>query len=251
MTDEARETYVQLILTRERVEKEALQAEMDFTREFGELIRDVFQMKIDCVALKKSITYCQMAANRGEEIDPLSMQEYIDSHMAAYYVQLKDLLQKVDAAKSAETISVADVNEIKKIYRRVAKKLHPDVSPLCTEHPELMEQFQKVLIAYKCNDLKTIREAETVINSILDGLGEEAFETPIEDIEAKISAVEEEISRIMSAEPYTFRTLLDDPEAVEKKRNELEEELASYTKYRDELQETLNAMLAGQIGGNE
>ncbi len=55
----------------------------------------------------------------------------------------------------------------------------------------------------------------------------------------------------MSTEPYTFRKLLDDPEAVEKKRNELEEELASYSKYRDELQETLNTMLAGQIGGNE
>ena len=77
------ERYENLILQRDRLEKEAEQYRMEYFREFGELITDAFQARIDCIALKKSIAFCQAKRNAGEESDPISLQEYVDAGMLA------------------------------------------------------------------------------------------------------------------------------------------------------------------------
>ena len=61
--------------------------------------------------------------------------------MLAYAEQLKDLTAMVKAGKTMKPISLLDAEEIKRIYRRVAKRLHPDICPLTAENPELMELF--------------------------------------------------------------------------------------------------------------
>ena len=238
-----REQYENLILQRDRLEKEAEQYRMEYFRQFGELIADVFQVRIDCIALKKSISFCQMKINAGEEIDPISMQEYIDANMVAYKDQLQDLLAQVKAGKSMEPISRLDVEEIKKIYRRVAKRLHPDICPLTAEDPELMELFQRVLIAYRTNDLKAIREAETLINRYLKELGEEPLPMEIYDLPEKISDLETEIANLVNTEPYAYRALLEDDDAVEKRHQELADEIEYYQNYKQELQTHLESLL--------
>lgn len=90
--DELRERYENLILQRDRLEKEAEQYRLAYFHEFGELITDAFRLRIDCIALKKSIAFCQAKQNAGEEIDPISLQEFIDASMIAYNAQLEELL---------------------------------------------------------------------------------------------------------------------------------------------------------------
>ena len=241
--EELREQYENLILRRDRLEKEAEQYRMAYFREFGELITDAFQTRIDCIALKKSIGFCQAKLNAGEEIDPISMQEYIDKSMLAYRGQMEDLLSLTEAGKSLTPISVLEAEDIRRIYRRIAKKLHPDICPLTEEEPELMELFQKALSAYRRNDLKALREAETLINRFLKEHGEEPEPVEIEDLPEKIEDLEAEITQIIGTEPYTYKTLLEDPEAIEKKRAELEAEKDEYQAYKKVLQAHLESLL--------
>ena len=142
-----------------------------------------------------------------------------------------------------EPISRLDVEEIKKIYRRVAKRLHPDICPLTAEDPELMELFQRVLIAYRTNDLKAIREAETLINRYLKELGEEPLPMEIYDLPEKISDLETEIANLVNTEPYAYRALLEDDDAVEKRHQELADEIEYYQNYKQELQTHLESLL--------
>ena len=51
------ERYEALILQRDRLAKEADHYQLEYFREFGELITDAFQARIDCIALKKSISF--------------------------------------------------------------------------------------------------------------------------------------------------------------------------------------------------
>ena len=241
--EELKERYENLILQRDRIEKDAGLYQMEYLKEFGDEITAAFQLRIDCIALKKSISFCQMKINAGEEIDPISMQEYIDANMIAYKDQLQDLLAQVKAGKTMEPISRLDVEEIKKIYRRVAKRLHPDICPLTAEDPELMELFQRVLIAYRTNDLKAIREAETLINRYLKELGEEPLPMEIYDLPEKISDLETEIANLVNTEPYAYRALLEDDDAVEKSHQELADEIEYYQNYKQELQTHLESLL--------
>ena len=238
-----REHYENLILQRDRLEKEAEQYRMEFFREFGELITDTFQVRVDCIALKKSIAFCQAKRNAEEEIDPISMQEFIDLIMMAYKTQMEELLSLTEAGKTMTSISVLEVEEIKRIYRRIAKRLHPDICPLTAEEPELMEQFQKALSAYRRNDLKALREAEALINRFLKERGIELEPLEIEDLPEKIADLEMEIAQIIESEPYIYKTLLEDPDAIEKKRSELEAEKEEYLNYKKELQTHLESLL--------
>ena len=237
------EQYENLILQRDRLEKEAEQYRMDYYREFGEEITDAFQARIDCIALKKSISFCQSMLNQGREIDPISMQEYIDASMIAYNAQLEDMLSLTKAGKDMVPISVLEAEEIKRIYRRVAKRLHPDICPLTSEEPELMELFQKVLFAYRANNLQALREAEILINRFLKEHGENPEQAEIEDLPERITDIEMEIADITGTEPYTYKKLLEDPEAVVRKHKELEEEKEYYMNYKKELQAHLENLL--------
>ena len=241
--EELRERYENLILQRDRLEKEAEQYRMEYFRQFGELIADVFQVRIDCIALKKSISFCQAKRNAGEEPDPISLQEFIDTHMLAYRAQLEELLSLAEAGKSLTPISLTEAGEIRRIYRRIAKRLHPDIFPMTEEDPELMELFQRCLSAYRRNDLKALRETETLINRFLKEHGEAAEEDIIEDLPEKIADLETEIARIIETEPYTYKALLEDPDAIDAKRSELEAEKESYLNYRKELQARLESLL--------
>ena len=241
--EELRERYENLILQRDRLEKEAEQYRMEYFRQFGELIADVFQVRIDCIALKKSISFCQAKRNAGEEPDPISLQEFIDTHMPAYRAPLEELLSLAEAGKSLTPISLTEAGEIRRIYRRIAKRLHPDIFPMTEQDPELSELFQNALSAYRRNDLKALRETETLINRFLKEHGEAAAEDIIEDLPEKIADLETEIARIIETEPYTYKALLEDPDAIGAKRSELEAEKESYLNYRKELQAHLESLL--------
>ena len=236
--------YENLILQRDRLIKEGEHYRLNYLREFGDKITKAFQLRIDCISLKKSISFCQAKLNAGEEIDPISLQEFIDAGMLAYTEQLKDLTTMIETGKSMKPISLLDAEEIKRIYRRVAKRLHPDLCPLTAEDPELMELFQRILTAYRSNDLKGIREAETLINRYLKERGEEPFPAEIENLPEKITELETEISNILSTEPYSFKLLLEDVEAMEKKHKELDKEIEYYRNYKEELQTHLEGLIS-------
>ena len=71
--DSKYEEYEALLLERDQVEKEAGQIWTAYMKEFGQLIVDVFEKKVESIKRKKIIAYYQMQINRGEKIDPKLM----------------------------------------------------------------------------------------------------------------------------------------------------------------------------------
>ncbi|MBQ9032591.1 MAG: hypothetical protein IJ106_14235, partial [Parasporobacterium sp.] len=65
----AYEEYEQLLLRREHYRKEAGQALINYTREFGDMINAAFGKLIECIRLKKIMAMCQTYINRGQSID--------------------------------------------------------------------------------------------------------------------------------------------------------------------------------------
>ena len=65
-------------------------------------------------------------------------------------------------------------------------------SKVIEKYPELGMIFQRIMIAYQCNDYKELKELEVLTSKALDDIGEEKFEVVIPDIESKIEELEEE-----------------------------------------------------------
>ena len=78
--------------------------------------------------------------------------------------------------------------KIKKIYRDIVKKLHPDISDLMDKDDRLKELWVRANEAYSANDLDALEEAYAQIQLILAGMGENG-EINVSDIEDKIIAL--------------------------------------------------------------
>ena len=235
--------YEELNLRKDEANKAAFQYENAYVREFGELIMESFRMKMETVKKRKTIEFCSIFANRGESVDQEALRQYLEEEMAGYSRRLDDMIRDHEDAKKAKRISEAELLKIKRIYHRLVKKIHPDMSPLTRENEELKELWQRLTAAYRCNDLKTMEETEVLINAVLKQLDMGECEILIPDIEERIRELEAEIERIKTTDPYQYRYLLDDDEAVSEKKQELEREISEYEDYGKQLDRMLEELL--------
>ena len=235
--------YEELLLKRDDVKKKAFQYGMEYNRTFGELILKVFEKKVEGIRKKKTLEYCQTFKNHEKNVDMAGLQTYLERQLAEYEKRLKDMVEENEAAKSTGTVTEAELLQIKRIYRRMVKKIHPDINPLTNTNEELKGLWQRLVIAYECNELKELKETEVLINALMAKLDLGVMEIEIPDIEVKIAELEEEIERIMNTDPYQYRYLLEDEAAVAEKKKALQEELKEYEEYSNRLEEMLNSVL--------
>ena len=135
------------------------------------------------------------------------------------------------------------IKKLKSLYRKIVKRLYPDVHPNPTlREKELLNLAQD---AMKRGDL----EAMVRIYDELCGMDapEEKFEDTPEGIaslkeliwklEARLKALQKEIQHIRSEFPYTMKSFLEDEEAVEERRDELQEKLRNLREANEKLVE--------------
>ena len=124
------------------------------------------------------------------------------------------------------------IHELKRLYRQIVKRLHPDVHPNPTERE--MDLLNRANKAYKAGDPEEMRRIWEELAGMVQP--EETFEDTEEGrkrlreligaLMKRCEALEEEIRHIMSSFPYTVKVLLDDDKALEMKRRELLDQLA-------------------------
>lgn len=235
--------YEELLLLRDQYRKDADHAFMDYVREFGEEIRANFELKVDCISIRKSIAYCQAALNHGKKIDAVAMQQMLTIEMQQYYDELQQMTETNEACQHLKTISAYDVQQVKKLYHELAKQLHPDINPETSKSKKLMDIWNRIVTAYKANDLSELEALQVLANKALNelGLGREEIEIP--DIENRITELEEEIKRIVNKDPYQYRFLLRAPDLVEQKHDELKKEHAEYEEARQQLKAILDDLM--------
>jgi len=229
--------YEKAIVRRDQLRKEAWQIQREYIRAFGELIERSFKLKIDCIRYKKMISFCQAKANRGERAGEAELAAYIASEMAPYAARLREL-QRIRNERG-EKISEYDAMKIRRIYKAIVKEIHPDINPVLFQDEEIRELWDRVVIAYNCNDLEALEELQVLVAKVKERSGGRGIFEYFPDIEQRIEKVNAEINKILTTDPYLYRLVLDDPKAAEEKRRSLEEEIDSYTVYRDQLKKAL------------
>ncbi len=235
--------YEALLLTRDQLEREAGSFWTAYLAEFGQLEADVFEEKVECIRKKKIIAYYQTALNRGAAIDQDAMQAWLAEEMQEYQAQLKSMIEDVKTARASKTASPYQIRRIREIYRRIARKIHPDTHPGTDRDETLSDLWEQCVKAYHANDLKRISELEVLVNRAVREQGGEPGRIDVPDLTDRIRELKEEIEQIRSTSPYTLRYLLEDQEAVAVKKKALSDELETYIRYRHELEDVTRKLL--------
>ncbi len=138
--------------------------------------------------------------------------------------------------------------KLKRLYRKIVKRLHPDVHPDAT--PREKELFNMACEAMQSGDLEMMERIWDEISGM--DAPEDAFEdTPegilklkevLSKLRERMAALEMEIRNIRSSYPYTMKSFLENKEAVEEKRNELQDKLKNLREANEKLVEFIRQM---------
>ncbi|MCR5108011.1 MAG: hypothetical protein K6B28_07585 [Lachnospiraceae bacterium] len=237
------EEYTELLVRRDQLIKEAGSYMTAYTAEFGDLITANFELKIECIKKKKMISYCRRRMNRGLAIDATHMQDEIEQEMKLYYVQLKEMMTDTENAKKAESVGEYRFRRAKKIYRRLAKILHPDINKKTMEDENLKELWTRIAAAYQHSDVDELDDLEVLVHRAMEEIGDEGFEIDFSDIEERIERVERQINDILTTEPYTYGEILNDKEKKAAFLEQLKAEKEDYEQYLEILTKSLEEML--------
>lgn len=235
--------YEELLFQKDQLRKEARIYHGLYVKEFGDLHLKLFEEQITCIKKKKLIGYYQRAVNHGGVIDQAEIEAMLAKEMEEYQQRLQNMMDENDAAKKMTEISSVTLLKIKRIYRRIAKQLHPDINSMTSEIPELMELWNAVMSAYNSNSLEDMEDAELLVNKALKQIGMGFREIEIPDLSQKIKELEASIKKIRETDPYQYRFLLEDPGAVNERRHDLEEQIKAYTEYEKELDGIIDELL--------
>lgn len=237
------ERYQSLLFKREALKKEAFQIRNAYIREFGEILIQIHCELMECTAIHKRLTIIQVAANYGYGISEDYIEQELEKQMKPYYEELEIRKKELEQAKSCGEISHTQMIAVKHIYRSIAKLIHPDICPLTQENETLGELWHVTQVAYNCNDLELLEETQVLVKKVLEENGAGDMGVVIPDIEKKIEKVEKEIEQIVSTDPYTWSELLNDPEAMRKKKEENAEKLEGIRNLKKEYEKLYNEIM--------
>ena len=230
--------FKDLILKRDNLKKEERYIYLRYIQTFGNLIAKRFSLQIECIKLKKIIALCQAKENRGESSIILSLIEQdVDAELNEYYQELQTICEL--SKKDSKSISEYEYMMIKKKYKCIAMRIHPDLHREYANDTELMDLWEEVKYAYKRNDLVALEDVEFLIYEYLKTHGE-SVDIDIHNLTEKIKKVENEIEWIVSNDPYRYKFILDDKIAIKEKQREYEEDIEEYQAYLVELTEKLS-----------
>ena len=207
-----------------------------------------YEAQCAALRLKRKIDLIQAKKNRQEKIIISAIEETLDEEFAEYQKQLDEQIDKVNAAikrSKAEVLSDEENKELKKLYRKIAKALHPDINPDVSEAQ--VQLFDNAVSAYKSGDLGTLRIiSEMVGNNPLPEQHKDAMTQLVEErerLEGLLESIRESIENIKSEYPYTMKDILEDTKKTEQKKQELESVIEQYNElisiYKAKIEEML------------
>ena len=134
-----------------------------------------------------------------------------------------------------------DAEDLRKLYRKLVRRLHPDVNPDGTEND--LKLFQQAVEAYRNGDLSAMR-----ILSVLADTGGKALqndslavlEAERERLNACLETVRARAEKVRNSFPYVLRDMLEDPAGIEEYRHSLKIRIEQYDAAIRELQTTVD-----------
>jgi hypothetical protein len=208
-----------LIVERDHLKNQVLpMIDIEYTTKFGEIIKCLLTLEYESGAMKRRIELVQANLNRGETVAPNLIESQIETEFHAFLSKINEQEIKnrqAEFVSNSGFLSVADSREIQTIYRKSAKKLHPDfVGNDSKQHHEIWLQ---VAAAYQNTDLQTLRSLDLVIDSLLQNEATLQTENSIEVLEnrqekllAQTKLILNEISKIRKSEKFELAEKLED-----------------------------------------
>lgn len=194
----------------------------------GELEYRLLGLQIECRALQERIELATRALNHGEilcqrHLD--AIEEQIKQAMLVWQLQLNEQAQAISDGfaylNGLVTVDAEIVNRAKRAYRRLARLLHPDVSP---QHQALFEHYwPSVQEAYRAMDADLLEALLHVVETTAaQDVGHNATEAIKNRLTGMIAKETERLAALRNSPPFCWAEQLHDEHWLNERRAQLD-----------------------------
>lgn len=207
--------------------------ETEYMLKLGYIEYKAYEAQCYSLRLKRKIELIQAKKNRREKVAVSVIEDKLDKEFAEYRKKLDAQINKVNEAlkrSKADVLSEEETNELKKLYRKIVKALHPDINPNVSEAQ--IKLFENAVAAYAVGDLNTLRIIYEMVGD--NPLSDQPQNAMVQLANEKdrlnklLKNIRESIEKIKSEYPYTMKEILDNAEKTAQRKQELENILEQY-----------------------
>lgn len=225
---------------------------MEYMLEIGYLENKVYGLSVTYQRLKRKKELVQACIYREKTIDINVIEEILDTQFKSYQKRIKDKMSELTEAidrKKSKQLSDEELKLFKSMYRKIVKKLHPDVHPNATDEDK--ELFIRAVMAYDAGDLETMKIIYEVVASDNDD-NEDMPKTVLElaeeraRLEGLIDSVNKSIDEIKNSYPYNLRVYLDDDSIKRQRQAQLRRDIKAFKEAIDNMISIIKNLLEGR-----
>lgn len=228
--------------------------ETEYMSKVGVLEYKLFEFQCKILRLKRKIELYQIKINRQEIPNESEIEEKLDIEYKEYEEKLhrmssdlQDALNRINYG----VLSEEDSKELKSIYRKLIKKLHPDLNKVNSEKNKNL--LLQVTHAYENGDLETLKNLDLLTDEIAEkeniemGELEELKQSKVK-YEIIVNELLKSIKQIKESFPYNKKEFLKSDVLVQKRKDELENEMKMCREVYSNLENILK-QLKGETNG--
>lgn len=230
--------------------------EADYAVKVGYLENELLARQIDARRARRALELARAAVNRGEVLDAEAMAG-IEAQLQRELIEWRRRLDKaLDRAQKllerrtgSAPLSDRDARELKRLYRELVKRLHPDL------HPDLEDGAKRLFAMaqhmYKDGDVAGLRALAATVEVLLAGTGEDAFpagdvleelETELLAARGRVEVMQGRLEKLKAAFPYALREKLEDTVWVVARSEELRRRIAETERAANAYRAKLDAL---------
>lgn len=219
----------------------------EYMSKIGVLEYKVYEFQMKYLRLKRKLELYQVYINRQELPNETEIENQLEAEYQEYEQKIKDMYEDVQnslASLTGKILSEEDSAEVKKLYRILIKKLHPDLNPNYNE--ETKQLFLKLEYAYQNGDLKTLQNILLLIEDINPNKNEleigelEELKNKKKKLLVFIEDLYSAIDKIKNSFPYNQIKFIKDKKQITIKQKELNATLDDLKIAYKELEDRLN-----------
>jgi hypothetical protein len=264
---------VQRVLDENQLLREELAAELAELQDLEHIERPhliaIYQSKLgpwdlrllraqcELARLRRTAELIQASLNRGEAPNLREIEGMLDLELLAWQQRLKEAAERITGAqfRLSHLLSAADDAALKKLYRILVKKLHPDLNP--GQSRERSNSWLQVVAAYEAGDLERLKALAHLPH--LSGAGESSTATRTLDelmsehgrLREQVLLLLEQIGAIRRQPPFSLRRQWEDHAWVEQRRAEVEAQIATANENALALEKHVKSLLIVHAPGRQ